>query len=227
MIIYVSHTTRCTGWDMEKIYKDTSFKLACRTSRFKGDIGKDIQMLDWDYLEWKKNPKKIEEKHLEIIQEYDIETVMSMDLWEYNIKEALEYADLLQKYTNRVLIPVHFYCKELLDYDLAYPNANWFAKNIFPSHEYRDNIKHILGGSPQSQIKHLMTNQVDIEGYPIRFKKVESIDGNQLFNVAVRTGKEWYPKKPYWRNHGNEISNEVKFTNSIKRFDTYIKRLII
>jgi hypothetical protein len=208
------------------IYEGTNFKLGCRTSRFRGVKDKNIQMLDWDYLEWKKTPEKIENRHIEIIKEYDIEVVMSMDLWDYNIQEALDYANKLQKHANRVLIPVHYYCRELLNYELAYPNANWFNKNVFPSHEYRDNIKHILGGSPQSQIEHLTTIQQDIEGYSKRFKKVESIDGNQLFNCAVHNGKEWFPNKPYWRNHGNEIPNEEKFKNSVKRFDKKIKEVI-
>jgi len=211
---------------MIRIYEGTNFKLGCRTSRFKKDIEKEIEMLDWDYLEWKKDPKKIEELHLQIVQEYEIETVMSMDLWEYNIQEALKYADKLQKHTNRVLIPVHYYCKELLDYNIAYPNANWFKKNVFPPHEYRDNIKHILGGSPQSQIIHLTTDQLDVsDNSPLRFTKVESLDGNQFFNTAVRVGKEWFPNKPHWRNNGNNISNSEKFTNSIKRFDNYTKEL--
>jgi hypothetical protein len=226
MIIYVSHSTGCAGWDMEAIYEGTNFKLACRTSRFKPDKDKNIQMLDWDYLEWKKKPKEIEDKHIQIVRDYDIETVMSMDLWDYNISDALKYADKLQKYTNRVLIPVHYYCKELLEYDLAYPNANWFAKNIFPPFEYRDNIKHILGGSPQSQIKYLTTTQTDLEGNPLRFKNVESIDGNQLFNVAIKHGKEWFPYKPYWKKPKTHRTNEEIFKNSVKRFDFYLQYLL-
>ena len=226
MKIYISHSVGCAGWDMLGIYKGTNFKLGCRTSRFKGVKDKDIEMLDWDYLEWKKTPKEIEEKHLQIVKEYDIETVMSMDLWIYNIKKALDYADKLQKYTDRVLIPCHYWKDiRLLQYDLAYPNGNWFSKNKFPTPQLLGHIKHILGGSPQSQIKHLITTQLDLENNPLKFPNVESIDGNQFFNTAIRVGKEWYPTKPHWRNNGNHISNEQKFTNSVKRFDKYIKEL--
>lgn len=225
MDIFISHTVGCSGWDMPEIYKGTNFKIASRTSDYIKYLSKDIQMLDWDFRRWEKKPQEIEDLHLQIVKDYDIEVVMSMDIWDYNIKKSLEYADKLQKHTDKVLIPVHYYCKELLDYDLAYPNANWFAKNVFPSHEYRDNIKHILGGSPQKQIEHLTTNQLDIEGYSKKFSKVESIDGNQLFVCATRHGKEWYVTKPHWRNNGNDISNEQKFKNSVKRLDSKIKRI--
>jgi hypothetical protein len=210
---------------MEGIYGKTQFGLGCRTSRFKPEVDKNIEMLDWDYLEWKDNPKEIEEKHLEITKKYQPETVMSMDLWEYNIEEAIDYALRLQQFCDRVLIPVHHWTEELLEFDLAYPNANWFADNNFPPAKYIPYIKHILGGSPQSQIKHLTTSQVDLEGNSLRFSGVESIDGNQIFNAAIRYGKEWYPHKPYWRNNGNDIENEVKFRNSVKRLDKVIKQI--
>lgn len=228
MNIYISHSVGCAGWNMLRIYEGTNFKLGCRTSRFKPKKDKDIQMLDWDYLEWKKTPEKIEVKHLEIAKEYDIETVMSMDLWDYNVNKALEYANKLLKYTNRVYIPCHYWEDiRLLEYDLAYPNANWFSKNTIPTSQLRGHIKHILGGSPQSQIKHLTTTQRDLNNKSLQFPNVVSLDGNQLFNCAIRNGKEWYIDKPYWRNHGNEIPNEQKFRNSVKRFDKCIKELDI
>jgi len=225
MNIYISHTVGCSGWNMPEIYKGTNFKIASRTRDFLKYLSKDIQMLDWDFRGWEKNPEKIEQLHLQIVKDYDIETVMSMDLWEDNIEKALIYANLLQKYANRVLIPIHYFPKEVLDFNFAYPNANWFDKNIFPPFEYRNRVKHILGGSPQSQIKLLTTTQLDLNKNPLRFKNVESIDGNQIFNVAIRAGKEWYPTKPYWRKPKNGLTNEEIFKNSVKRLDKEIKKL--
>ena len=223
--IYISHSVGCVGWDMERIYQNTLFQTGCRTMRFKdADIGK-VKMLDWDFLEWEKKPAKVEARHLELARDYEFEVVMSMDLWKHNIHEALSYADELQKHTDQVLIPIHYYVPELLQYDLAYPNANWFAGNVFPPADYRDRITHILGGSPQSQIAHLTTSQIDLFGHSLKFKKVTSIDGNQIFNVAIRAGKEWYPEKPYWRKAEVEIPNELIFRNSVKKFNEVIINL--
>jgi len=215
MNIYISHSVGCAGWDMEGIFKGTSFQTGCRTSRFKdADKGK-VKMLDWDYLEWEKRPDLIENWHLQLVRENDFDVVMSMDLWHNNIHKALQYADKLAKITNRVLIPVHHYSPELRDYELAYPNANWFTKNKYPPHDYRELFKHILGGSPQSQIKLLNTTQRDIWGHPMKFKKIESIDGNQIFNMSIRTGKIWHPTKPYWRKPKDEMTNEEIFKRSV------------
>lgn len=220
--IYISHSVGCAGWDMEGIYQHTLFQTGCRTSRFKtDDIGK-VKMLDWDYLEWKKNKQKIEDLHLQLVQEHEFEVVMSMDLWEDNIHQCLSYTDKLQKYADRVLIPIHHYIPELQDYQLAYPNANWFNKNIFPP---RPLITHILGGSPQSQLKHLTTTQQDLWGHSLRFPCIQSIDGNQLFNVAIRTGKEWFPTKPYWRKPTREKTNEEIFRASVQRFNNIITKI--
>jgi hypothetical protein len=223
MNIYISHSVGCSGWDMPSIYEGTSFKLGCRTLRFNPE--ENIQMLDWDFKEYQKDPEKVKRKHLHIVKEYDIETIMSMDLWEHNIKEALNFTDKLLKYGNRVLIPVHFYSEELKEYELAYPNANWFAQNNFPPFEYRLKITHILGGSPHKQINHLTTDQVDLFGKPLRFPNVLSIDGNQIFNVAVRVGKIWKPIKPYWRKPKKSLTNEEIFKKSIHNFDKVIKEI--
>jgi hypothetical protein len=197
--IYISHTVGCTGWDMPSIYKGTNFAMACRTSRFQNhEEGEPIKMLDWDYKQWVKDPEKIEQKHLELAREHDFEVVMSMDLWKTNIPTALAYCDELKQYCDKVLIPAHYFPEELLGYELAYPNANWFAQNVFPPGEFRPFVKHILGGSPHSQLKLLQTTQRDLYNYPLRFPNVESIDGNQIFNVAIKTAKSWFPKKPHW-----------------------------
>jgi len=221
--IYISHTAKCTGWDIDSIYKETTFKKGARTMGYVREKG--VRMLDWDYREYKKRPTKVLDKHIELMNTTDIEVVMMPDYWSILDKDLILYVMNMCEKDIRRVIPVHAFDKWLLDYELAYPNANWFSKNKFPPLKYRDNITHILGGSPQSQIKHLTTTQLDLEDNLLRFKNIQSIDGNQLFNCAVHHGKEWFSYKPHWRNLGNDIPNEVKFSNSIKRFDTYIKEI--
>ena len=227
MKIYISHTAECSGWDMDKIYKGTLFNKGARTNavKNKAPAESDVKMLDWDFRGWMKSPDKIKDDHLQNTKDYNFDVVMSMDLWADNQAECFAYTDELQKYADRVLIPAHAYPKELMDYQIAYPNANWFASNTFPPADFRDNITHILGGSPQSQLDHLTTTQKDLFGNDLRFKKVESIDGNQIFNVAIRAGKEWYPTRPYWRKAKVEIPNEQIFSNSIHKLDQVVKTL--
>ncbi|MHA1382336.1 MAG: DUF6610 family protein [Candidatus Helarchaeota archaeon] len=226
MRIYISHSVGCAGWDMENIFEDTLFRTGCRTSRFKEkDIGK-VKMLDWDYLEWKKKPEIIKEKHLDLVKNNKFEVVMSMDLWKDNFNEVIDYTNELKRYCEKVLIPVHYFTPEILEYDLAYPNANWFTGNVFPPKEYRDKIIHILGGSPQSQIKLITTTQKDLFGNDLRFKNVQSIDGNQIFNVSIQAGKYWSPIKPYWRKPKKKMTNEEIFKISVKNLDNEIKRLM-
>lgn len=228
MKIYISHSVGCATWDMEDIFKDTLFQTGCRTSRFKDkDIGK-VKMLDWDFLEWKKDPEKIEKLHLKLVKENDFDVVMSMDLFDYNVEECLEYTQKLKKYCNRVLIPVHYFYDELKWEQLAYPNANWFADNKFPPAEYRRDFTHILGGSPQSQLKLITTTQKDLHGNSMRFPNIESIDGNQIFNVAIKTGKYWYPNKPYWfkpNYYQHDWTNEQIFKMSVKNLDQEVRKL--
>ncbi len=228
MNIYISHTAICSGWDIDAIFLGTNFKKAARTNavRNKGPKESNVKMLDWDFRGWQKHPDQIEADHLQNTKDYDFEVVMSMDYWKDNQQKCLDYTDKLLKYCDRVLILVHYWDMNLKGYDLAYPNANWFAGNVFPPADYRDQIKHILGGSPQSQIKHLTTNQIDLFGHGLKFKKVESIDGNQIFNVAIRAGKEWFAKKPYWRKAAVQIPNEQIFRNSVKKLDNCIKTLV-
>ena len=228
IMIYISHTAMCANWDFNEIYKGTIFRKGARTNHLKNRAvsENDIKMLDWDFRGWVKNPEKIKRDHLQNVKDYDFDVVMSMDLWKNNIKESIKYADKLLKFTDRVVIPVHFFSKEIKGYELAYPNANWFAKNIFPPHEYRDQITHILGGSPHSQIRLITTNQIDLKQNPLKFRKVKSVDGNQIFNVAIRVGKEWFPTKPYWRKPKEKLLTLQIFKNSVKKVNNVFKVIL-
>lgn len=222
MRIYISHSVGCAQWNMPALYAGTHFANACRTGRYREPDRGIVKILDWDYRAFLKTPEKIKTRHLEIVKEdKGIETIMSIDLWDHNVDECLEYTDELLKHANRVLIPVHHYTKELIDggYQLAYPNANWFAGNVFPPGEYRDLITHVLGGAPNVQYDLVNTNQVDIFGKPLRFKNVESVDGNQIFNVAIRAGKVWYYEKPHWRKPREVISNQEIFIKSLQNME--------
>lgn len=221
MKIYISHSVGCATWDMEAIFQGTSFQTACRTMRYREkDYGK-VKMLDWDYLEWKKFPGKVKEKHLRLVKEHDFEVVMSMDYWGYNRIECLNYTDELQKYTDRVLIPVHTYTPELKEYELAYPNANWFKENSYVPAEYRSQITHLLGGSPQAQKEKITTTQLDMHGQKVSLPNIESVDGNQIFNVSIRAGKYWSPLKPYWCKPKKKMTNEEIFQLSVKNVEQY------
>jgi len=211
MKIYISHSVGCAGWDLPAIYEGTTFQNACRTMRFKVADKGLVKMLDWDYKEWKKDPEKVEKRHLELCQEENFEVVMSMDLWKDNVQEALDFADMLQDYTDRVLVPAHYYPPELINYQVAYPNANWFAKNVFPPVDYHDNITHLLGGSPQSQLR-----------LAALFPNIQSVDGNQIFNVAIRHGKYWTWKRgkgDCWIKPRREMSNDEIFKRSVQNVD--------
>lgn len=227
--VFISHSSGCAGWNMPEIYQDFPlFKNGCRTLRFKDKDRGIVKMLDWDYRNWLKDPTRVEEKHLQLAREEDLEVIMSMDLWEDNVEKALAYCDRIQKYSNsnsnRVLVPVHYYCKQLRGYELAYPNANWFAKNSFPPVEYIDQITHILGGSPQSQLRLITKGQYDLLGNSIDFRKVVTLDGNQFFNVAIRHGKFWQSRKPYWyKPLHTQLPNILLFRKSLNNFQRILK----
>ncbi len=230
MKIYISHTAVCSGWDIDSIFKDTCFQKAARTNavKNKGPAESNVKMLDWDFRGWKKNPGKIEKDHLQNVKDYNFDVVMSMDLWKDNVEECLEYTQKLKKYCNRVLIPVHYFCEELKWEELAYPNANWFADNKFPPFEYRKDFTHILGGSPQSQLKLIKTKQKDLHGYSLKFPNIKSIDGNQIFNVAIKAGKYWIPIKPYWIKpfpFDKDWTNEEIFKISVRTLDQEVRKL--
>ena len=227
MKIYISHSAVCSGWDIDSIFKGTCFEKAARTNavKNKAPAESDVKMLDWDFRGWQKNPEKIEKDHLQNVKDYRFDVVMSMDLFDYNVDECLEYTQKLKKYCNRVLIPVHYYTEELQQEELAYPNANWFKQNSIPPVRYRRNFTHILGGSPQSQLKLLTTPQKDLYGNALRCPNIESIDGNQIFNVAIRVGKYWSPIKPYWRKPKIKMSNEEIFKLSVINLNNEINQL--
>ena len=227
MKIYISHTAVCFGWDIDSIFKDTCFQKAARTNavKNKGPAESKVKMLDWDFRGWKKNPEKIKKNHLQNVKDYNFDVVMSIDLWEDNIDECLAYTDELKKYSKRVLIPAHYFVPELKNYELAYPNANWFSKNVNAPPGYREKITHILGGSPQSQIKLIKTKQLNLFGQPLKFPNIESIDGNQIFNVAIRAGKYWSPIRPYWRKPKIKITNEEIFKISVKNLNEEVKKI--
>ncbi len=213
--IYISHTVGCSGWDLPDIYKNTLFNIGCRTMRFREKDKGKVKMLDWDYKSFLKRPEKIKDRHLELTKQENFQVVMSMDYWKNNRKECLEYTNELKKYCDRVLIPIHYYHPELLDYDLAYPNANWFADNKPIPGDYKSKISHILGGSPQKQLRFLK----DLE-----YTNIESIDGNQLFNVAIKHGRYWSTLGDHWYKPSN-MTNEEIFRKSIKNFDIAVKNI--
>lgn len=209
MEYYISHTAYCTGWNIDSMYEGTIFKKSARTSRFKRE---GVRMLDWDYRKFKTNQDKIIRKHIEIINSnHDLEIVMLPD---YFGKEQQLIESMVRDIENvdgvRFLIPVHKFDKWLLDWDLALPNANWFAENPDVPLEYYDNIRHILGGSPHSHIQ-----LVD------EFEKVESLDGNQIFNCAIKFGKYWQNDFPRWVKHNG--TNKEAFEISIKNVNEVFK----
>lgn len=208
MRIYISHSTGCAGWDMPSIYAGTTFANACRTTRYKPADRGIVKMLDWDYQAYQKNPEMVKTRHLEIARDDPgIEVVMSMDLWAHNTDEALAYTDELAKHADRVLVPAHYFPARLRDHTIALPNANWFAANTPCPARFRDNVTHLLGGSPHAQLRLAPL-------YP----KLESVDGNQIFNVAVRAGKYWSKTPPHWRKSPG-LTNEQLFHVSVRNVD--------
>jgi len=215
---------------MPGIYQGTKFKNACRTWRYKEPDRGIVKMLDWDYREYEKRGDVVRDRHLTIAREdTGIEVVMSMDLWDHNAEECFRFTDELIKTTGaRVLIPVHAYPPGVEEYDLAYPNANWFAKNVPIPVELRANIKHILGGSPHGQMKICLGRgffknfhgKVVNTGLP----GVKSVDGNQIFNVAVRVGKYWQPSRPFWIKPRKKEDNQTIFARSVKNLDEAWKK---
>lgn len=221
MKIYLSHSVGCAGWNIFSILQDTHFNHGCRTLRYREVKDDSVKMLDWDYLQWQKFPEKVKSTHLRLVQEHEFDVVMSMDFWGWNRIECLNYTDELLKYTDRVLILVHSYSPELKDYELAYPNANWFTTNKFVPYEYRDNITHLLGGSPHAQMEKITTTQLDLYGHPVRFQNIHSVDGNQIFNVAIKSGKIWRADKPHWIKPDPELPNETVFRKSVENVERY------
>lgn len=174
-----------------------------------------VKMLDWDFREWLKRPEMAAQRHINLAKEYEFDVVMSRDVWKKDFDKALNYADTLSKYCDRVVVPVHWFSDRLLDYELAYPNANWFAKNSRIPNKYRDNFTHILGGSPHEQYKLITTNQEDLYGHKLRLRNIISVDGNQIFNVSIRANKYWQLQKPHWVKLPLDTPNVESFKISV------------
>jgi len=221
--VYISHTSGCTGWAMEDIISGTVFGLAHRTMD-KPFRARGCKMLDWDYREFMKDPKRVKERHLKLAMENDYEVIMSMDLWRDNINESLKYADMLEKYCDRVLIPVHHFCDDLAGRELALPNANWFTTNPAVPDEFRAQITHLLGGSPQSHLEKILNSAVDLNGNKIRLGNIKSVDGNQAFRVAIK-GKYWTPHRPFWLKPAYRLTNEQIFRISVSNMNIIFSRL--
>ena len=122
--IYISHTSYCTGWDLDSILRDTIFAKGCRTGRFPTNPESGIKMLDWDF----KRPDW--ERHLEIAASYHgLEVVMAPDYFDGDDIALLErQVDQLKQYVVNVYVPFHAYHPALLQFDLALPCAPSFAK---------------------------------------------------------------------------------------------------
>nr|URC17511.1 MAG: hypothetical protein [Lokiarchaeota virus Skoll Meg22_1214] len=220
--VYSSHTAHCSGWDVDKIYEGTCFRKSCRTLNWVEEPG--IKMLDWDYRN-ARDIEKMKKIHLEIVKNNDFELVMGMDAFSHNFREAIQYAEELKQYCDNVLIPFHCLELELLDHDLAYPNVNKNTKRIPIMAEFAPKIKHVLGGSPCSQIRLLCLNQKTLDGKIIKLKNVTSMDCNNFFTIAIRAGKYWEPRPPFWRKPRSFMRTEEIFKKSIHNFDKVIKNL--
>ena len=206
---YISHTSACAGWDIDRMLENTMYRKACSVSRFpKKDH--NIKMLDWDFKGViKKGFDWVWKKYLEIIQSYKFDVVMSPDSYVNSDPNLIiQCYHVLKEHCNRVVIPVHGYFSEYEGLELAYPNADGFNK--VPKNYWlwniREDITHILGGSPhkQMEIKSMLPNVI-------------TIDGNQMFNVAVRHGKFW--EKGRWVVPEPRLTNKECFEKSLKVFE--------
>ena len=205
--IYITHTVYCSGWNLDNILENTIFRKAMHTHQ-KYETG--IKMLDWDFK------KPDHEEHLQKAKTYDFEVVMAPDVWsEEDINFSRKMADKLSKYVDRVVIPIHYYDENLSGYELAYPNARKFnpkaGKNLSLLWEFRDQVTHILGGSPHSQLK-----------LAKHFPNLKSLDGNLIFWSAVHYGRfwDWGWKKPH-----EQLSNEEIFKISVRNFQKAIEEV--
>lgn len=223
MKIFLSHTSGCTGWKMEDIFENTIFEFAHRTGQrpFKNV---NCRMLDFDYRKYKNAPGKIKKKHLEYARSNNYEVIMSMDLWRDNLEECIRFTEELEKYCDRVLIPVHFFHENLNGYEFALPNANWFEKNPAIPIAARSKITHLLGGSPHSHLRKILNTENDFWGNSLSLTNIKSVDGNQIFRVAIK-GKFWAPVKPFWFKPFISLSNEQIFTISVNNVNEIFKML--
>ncbi len=219
--VYISHSSKCAGWDIDEIIKGTVFKKGCRTMRFPGDNSKEgpetIKMLDWDFIQAQKDFGKVWNRHLEIAQTYDFEIIFAPDSFvESDPLEIMNKADKLLDCCNRVVIPLSGFFEDYIGYELALPIAGGFQKapKNYWLWDVRSYITHILGGSPHSHI--------DYMGY---CPNVRSCDGNQLFTLAIKAGKYW--KSGKWLKPEYDMSNEDIFKLSIDNVDRSLRERVV
>jgi hypothetical protein len=213
--VYISHTTYCSGWDMDGIFRGTLFAKACRTGRWqKGQWGEDgIKMLDWDFT------ISDADLHFAIAEtQPGLEVVMAPDLFRHtDVDCLLDFAARLCEFVPRVVIPVHCVDEAVLKsgFELAYPLAAETSKSgdfvvgfdgwlghVAP------HVTHILGGSPH--------RQMEMAGY---FPNLKSVDGNSLFQAATRYGAFWngkWVKTTGWKHRPH---NEEAFRRSVRAVD--------
>lgn len=206
---YLSHTSECSGWDLDTILQGTVFQKGASTSRFPKNE-QNVKMLDWDFRRAKKIGKKeLLQEQLEIIQSFDIELVFGPDCFiDSDVTFITSSADLLSDYCERVVIPVHGFYPELKNYELALPTAGGFnpvPKNYWLYH-VREFITHILGGSPHTQLELLA-----------HLPNVTSVDGNQMFWCAVNFGKYWEGGR--WVTPEPRLTNKECFKKSIQNYN--------
>lgn len=220
--IYISHTSVCSGWDIDKIFSRTIYKKACSVSRFPKEEN-NIKMLDWDFRGvLKKGFEQIWENYFEIVKNYSFDVVFCPDSYVKSDPEKIvDYYYKLKEYVGRVVVPVHGWFKlyEIEELELAYPNAENF--NRVPKNywiwDIMEQFTHILGGSPHKQfeLKQMLPNVV-------------SFDGNQMFNCAIYSGKYW--KNGKWISPGKDkndcyiFTNEELFVKSLTNFEDFLAK---
>jgi len=163
-------------------------------------------MLDWDF-------RKIEtrgldhtwKKHLQIVKDHKPEVVMAPDLWRDNWKFALRKYRVLDRICDRVVMPVHVKPKRI-DLNLAWPMGVWTEDHV-GVWEVSDQVTHLLGGSPHAQI--------EMSGY---FPNLRSVDGNQIYVIALRFGKYWNRR---WIKPDPQLTTEECFRRSIRNFSDH------
>lgn len=205
--IYLTHTAYCTGWNLDEILSGTQFRKAVTTRRYKAlERGENhIKMLDWYFKKpnWK--------THLMLVKKYDFDVVMAPDYFESDdIDLLIERIEELKKYCKRVVIPIHAIHKRLTPYEWALPMAQGFAPPLKSEKmiwEFADNITHLLGGSPHKQYQ--------ISKY---LPNLKSVDGNQIFNVAIHYFKYWENGK-WIKGDDKKYSTQDIFRMSIINVD--------
>lgn len=174
--IYITHTCYCSGWGIDSIFEDTIFAKAIHTNQKHED---GVKMLDWDFR------KPNWERHLHKVKTHDFECVMAPDVQNKDeVDQVIDYTEKLLNHCDRIVIPIHYFDERLEGYELAYPNAKKFnanaKKELGFSWDFSKHVTHILGGSPQSQLRQ--------SNY---FPNLKSLDGNLIFWCAVWYGQYW------------------------------------